>query len=369
MLITTPLSSHAAYKIAGQFDLGGKIASVEPCGGGKINDTYLVVLVSGERRILQRLNPAVFPEPVQIMHNLRIITEHMAARLPDHLVAGARWEISLIYRTRAGQDFFVDQSGGIWRAMSFIANATAYSFVQNIDHAREAGAALGRFHCLLAELDPGRLRDTLPGFHMTPGYLRRFDQVAAECGPLAEKPKRLARFIAERRPLADLLEDRKNTQLIKKRIMHGDPRLNNIMIDDRTGRAVALIDLDTVKSGLIQYDIGDLLRSACNPAGGETIDLKTVRFDTDLYRAILTGYLGEARAFVSEQDLDAIPDSALVIAFELGLRYCTDFLEGNVYFKANSPNHNLQRAAVQFKLVEQIEALMSQLVVIVEKLR
>lgn len=354
--------------IANEFDLGGGVAAIAEYGSGKINDTYLVTLVSGERRILQRLNPHVFPAPKQVMSNLRIITEHMAGRVESVLTAAERWEIPRIYRTRAGQDFSIDREGGVWRCMGYIGNATAFIKVQNHYHAREAGAALGRFHQLLSDLDPGRLYDTLPGFHITPGYLNRYDQVIAKCGPLPEETQALVRFIAARRDIAYLLEERKTAQTLKLRIMHGDPKLNNIMIDDRTGQAVALIDLDTVKPGLIQYDIGDLLRSACNPAGGDALDVNAVRFDVDLYRAILTGYLTHARACVSELDLQAIPDSVLIIAFELGLRYFTDFLEGSVYFKAATPVQNLNRASVQFRLVERIEEAKQQLAGIIDEI-
>jgi len=352
--------------IAGQFDLGGVVAGIKEFGGGKINDTFLVALTSGDRRILQRINTRIFLAPELIMENLRIITEHMAGRLPQIIVPGERWEIPRIYSAKTGQDFWQDQKGGFWRVMGFISGATAVATVQSLDHAGQAGVALGRFHRLLADLEPGRLHDTLPGFHSTPGYLRRYDQVLNKREPLPAEILPLAHFIAERREIAFLLEQRRTAGTLSQRVMHGDPRLNNIMIDAQSGRAVALIDLDTVKPGLIHYDIGDLLRSACNPAGGEAIDLNKVHFDIDLYSAILTGYLSQIRICLNADDLAAIPDSVLVIAFELGLRYFTDFLEGNVYFKAVTPEHNLRRAAVQFRLVEQIEAVLPALRQIVE---
>jgi Ser/Thr protein kinase RdoA (MazF antagonist) len=177
------------------------------------------------------------------------------------------------------------------------------------------------------------------------------------------------RFVQARRAWASVLEDAKASGELFERPIHGDPKINNIMIDERTGRAVSIVDLDTIKPGLVHYDIGDCLRSCCNPLGEETTEVEGVHFDLALCRAILEGYLGEAQRFMTQADYAYMYDAVRLIAFELGLRFFTDYLEGDVYFKARYPEHNLTRALVQFKVAESIEAQAGQIQAIVAALQ
>ncbi len=176
-------------------------------------------------------------------------------------------------------------------------------------------------------------------------------------------------FISTRRALAPVLEDAKAQGRLRLRPIHGDPKVNNVMMDANTGLAVGLVDLDTVKPGLVHYDLGDCLRSGANPLGEETQDWEAVRFDLELGRAILQGYLSRARDFLAEYDYAYLYDAMRVIAFELGLRFFTDYLEGNVYFKARHPEHNLLRALVQFRLTESIESQEGAIRAIIRELR
>jgi Ser/Thr protein kinase RdoA (MazF antagonist) len=242
--------------------------------------------------------------------------------------------------------------------LSFVPRSVCYQTVQDADHAREAGYALGRFHSLISDLDVDRLHDTLKGFHITPQYLRHYDEVLATYDTAAASPQVAygMRFVEERRAWVSVIEDAKARGDLVQRPIHGDPKINNIMVDEQTGRAVSIVDLDTVKPGLVHYDIGDCLRSCCNPLGEETEQLDEVCFDADLGQAILEGYLAQARGFLSASDYVYLYDAIRLIAFELGLRFFTDHLEGDVYFRARHRGHNLMRALVQFKLTESIEA-------------
>jgi Ser/Thr protein kinase RdoA (MazF antagonist) len=214
---------------------------------------------------------------------------------------------------------------------------------------------LGRFHNLLSTLPPERLADPLPGFHVTPGYLAQYDAVAAQNPPgPSREAAYAARLVAQHRARAAVLEAASARGRLLRRVIHGDPKVNNVLFDAVGGQAVALVDLDTVKPGLVHYDIGDCLRSACNPLGEETEHWEQVRFEPELCRALLQGYLSEARGFLTGCDYDYLYDAILLLAFELGLRFFTDYLAGNVYFKAACPEHNLARALVQFKLTESI---------------
>jgi len=239
--------------------------------------------------------------------------------------------------------------------MSFI-DATSFDTIRGRDHAREVGYALGVFHTLLSDLPAETLADTLEGFHVTPRYLRHYDEVLATCRTGGSPDVQYCRrFVHERRALAPVLENARAEGRLMLRVIHGDPKVNNIMMDRASGHAVSMIDLDTVKPGLVHYDIGDCLRSGCNPLGEETGAWEEVRFDIDCCKAILEGYLQTARKFLTGDDFAYLYESIRLIAFELGLRFFTDYLEGNVYFKVNRPEHNLARALVQFRLTRSIE--------------
>jgi Ser/Thr protein kinase RdoA (MazF antagonist) len=283
---------------------------------------------------------------------------------------GRRFELPRVLLTPDGCDHVHDATGSFWRALSFIDRAETFDIIEDQDHAREVGYALGLFHHLLADLPPHRLADTLPGFHVTPGYLRHYDEVlAARTAPPSGEVDFCLKFIAERRALAPVLEDAKHRGKLKDRVIHGDPKVNNVMLDVDNGLTVALVDLDTVKPGLVHYDLGDCLRSGCNPLGEETAAWEAVRFEPDLARAILAGYLPWGQNFLTGSDYAYLYAAIRILAFELGLRFFTDYLAGNVYFKARHPEHNLARALVQFTLTGSIEAQAGVLQSILRELR
>ena len=272
--------------------------------------------------------------------------------------------------TGADQDLWRDPDGSCWRALSFIQGARPFDTIQDMHHAGEVGFALGLFHSLISDLPVACLADTLEGFHVTPRYLAHYDEVAA-VRSLRQSPEvayALA-FVEARRCIAGILEEARVKQKLVPRPIHGDPKINNIMIDLATHWAVSMIDLDTVKPGLVHYDIGDCLRSCGNPLGEETEQWEAVRFEPDLCRTILQGYLERARTFLTGNDYEYLFEAIRLIAFELGLRFFTDYLEGNVYFRARHEEHNLARALVQFKLTESIESQEQAIRAIIEELR
>ena len=230
------------------------------------------------------------------------------------------------------------------------------------------------FHSLISTLPTDRLADTLEGFHITPGYLSQYEAVLKNRKATATASERMEDvqycldFVAQRKDWVPVLENAKASGHLPLRPIHGDPKVNNIMLG-RDGRAVSLIDLDTVKPGLVHYDIGDCLRSGCNPLGEETTDWQQVVFDPELAKAMLGGYLSLAKDFLTPQDYDYLYDGIRLIAFELGLRFFTDYLAGDVYFKVKHPEHNLDRALVQFQLTSSIEAQEDALKSMIESMR
>ena len=342
--------------VAHQFAPRARILDVREYGSGNLNDTYLATLEGAEPIVLQRINTYVFRQPELIMRNMRTFSEHVLARLQREPL-DRRWEVPRVYAAQDGRDFYIDGEGAFWRAIGYVGHSRCYQTVQSADHAREAGFGLGMFQNLISDLDPARLYDTLEGFHVTPRYLAHYEQVVAGTQVVRSPGVRYGmQVVAARAGWASVLEDALAQGKLRLRPIHGDPKINNIMIDDATGQAISLIDLDTVKPGLVHYDIGDCLRSCCNGLGEETDRIDEVRFDVDLCRAILEGYLSVADRFLDANDVAYLYDAVRLIAFELGLRFFTDYLEGDVYFKVQHPEHNLQRALVQFKLTESIEA-------------
>lgn len=345
---------------ARRFSRGNRIAEVRAHGSGNVNDTFLVSLASGcgSQFILQRLNTGVFRNPELVMRNMRIATEHAAARLERTPMGERRWEIPRLQTTTDELNYWVDSAGQFWRALSLISDTDSFDCVRDSTHAGEIGYALGLFHHLVSDIPEGTLGDTLKGFHVTPAYLRRYDEVVEkrETGAALQERDYCAGFVESRRGQAHVLEQAAADGKLLLRTIHGDPKINNVMIDRKSGQAVGMVDLDTVKPGLVQYDIGDCLRSCCNTLGEETDQPDRVHFDLGICQAVLRGYSFHAGRFLTQSDYDFIYDAVRLIAFELGLRFFTDYLEGDVYFKVRYREHNLQRAIVQFRLVESIEA-------------
>ena len=384
MTLASSSATRSLEVIAGRFHPPDQIDAIDAIGSGNVNDTFLVRLAresNPDAFVMQRINTQVFTRPDLVMGNLIALGRHVQRRIASGLpeLDGRRWEVPRVLSTLSEDRHWVEHEGQFWRSISYIGAATAHDVVSDCAHAREVGYGLGMFHHLISDLPVEALADTLEGFHVTPAYLKRYDCVlsawpGAHCdvdGDVDVDASRLSEafaYVAQGRAGADVLEAACSRGELQRRPIHGDPKINNVMIDETSGQAVGLIDLDTVKPGLIHYDIGDCIRSCCNAAGEETTDLESVGFDLNLCEAMLEGYINVARGFLSEWDLHYLPDCIRLIPLELGLRFLTDHLEGNVYFKTDRPSHNLQRAAVQFKLVQDIENQMPALQRLIQRL-
>ena len=345
------------HDIAVRFDLGGNVLDVQTYGHGLINDSFIVTTDTGHQAILQRINRHVFPRPELIMENLRILADHVHARRARISRTAGALRLPEIFTTREGKDFLIDPSGGFWRALGFIENTRTFEILKDAPLGEEAGMALGRFHALVHDLDSARLHQTLPGFHYAPGYFAHFLRACARPQRTIASRELLhaLAFVEERWNHTRALETARRAGKLTVQPIHGDTKLNNFLFDAESGRAVSLIDLDTVQPGLIHYDVADCLRSCANPAGESPDDIAEVRFELDMARAILKGYVEEARGFLTPADYEYLYDAIRLIPLELGLRFLTDYLEGDHYFKTEWPGQNLHRAMVQFRLIEAIE--------------
>lgn len=328
--------------IAEQFAQQQTILGIEPLGNGLINDTFLV-RTSGQSFVLQRLNQQVFPAPEQVMENLQQLSQHLSQQ-------ASKLQFPAVLLTNNQQAFYRDSQQQIWRGLELISPAESREQLSNNDEAAQVGFALAHFHRLCSNLPTERLLDTLPGFHITPQYFQQYQAIINQ--PLSVKNDQDFRFcrdfIASQVDKLSILEDAKQRGELVERVIHGDPKLNNFLFRPDSQTIISLIDLDTVKPGLVHYDIGDCLRSCCHLTD-------TNQFDVARCEIILTSYLQEAGGFFSTADYDYLYAAIWLIPFELGLRFFSDYLQGNRYFKIQHPQHNLQRAKAQFALCANIE--------------
>ena len=326
------------------------IAAITPLAAGNVNHTWLVLLKDGSRRVLQRLNPAVFPDPGLVMDNLHLVSSHLRRRLEDLHITGL--EVLRVLRAENGADRLPDADGGIWRMVDHIDAGGTRRTVDNRAQATAIGRTLGCFHLLLADLEPSLLGDPLPGFHVTPAYLAAYDRAAARNAAATDEERFCAACIASHRSLATALH--RDGSGLRRQVIHGDPKVANFLFAPGCDRVVSLIDLDTVAPGLLLHDLGDCLRSCCNRQGEDPDDPARTRFDADLFSAVLAGYAQVAGNLPGAADRALLPTAVQVITFELGLRFFTDHLQGNRYFAVDRPGHNLHRALVQFHLLRSL---------------
>ncbi len=351
----TAISTDLPVAAAGAFALCGAVLDVRLHGRGLIHDTYLVTTndATTPHAILQRINRRAFEHPALIMDNLRTLLDHVAARQAGHQ-DGLRFPT--LYATHDGAALYTDVEGGCWRAMSYIENTHSYHRPKSPRHAWQAGSALGRFHALVGDLDPARMHDTRPDFHHTPRHIERLERIASA------NPQRRDRevdgwlaFVAARRSEADTIEAALARGTIVRSIVHGDPKLDNVLFDTDSDEAVSLIDLDTVKPGTVHHDIADCLRSCCNRSGETAADADAVRYDLDMCRAGLSGYFAAAGSQARALRPDELYAAIRLIPLELGVRFLADHLDGDRYFRIERTGQNLVRAATQFRLSADIE--------------
>jgi hypothetical protein len=334
------------------------ITRQDTLGRGNVNDTWYVKTATGETFVLQRLNPHVFPNPGLVQDNLVTITSHLHSQCQNISTHFIPLRLCL---NPSGAHSYIAPDGSWWRLLTYIENSRVVATVKTAEQAREIGRGLAVFHTLTASLDPASLGDPLPGFHCIPHY---FDEYTQICGRTEKEDTDCRKFINQRSNQLARLEHAAQKGEISTRVVHADPKAANFLFSKDGHQVISLIDLDTVRSGLLLHDLGDCLRSCCNRAGEEQYDPAEISFDPDFFAAVLTGYAPFAAKNLTACDRELLVESVRLISFELGLRFYTDHLAGNQYFKVEHPRHNLFRARAQFALVRSIEEQYSTLTAI-----
>ena len=348
-----------ALVVASEFSFGGKIVSAGPYGSGHINDTFLTLVeIAGQQRrfILQRINHQVFKQPDLLMENVARVCAHAHAKLRAAGTNDAHRRALRLIPTHQGKAWHIDPSANRWRCYDFIEGATGHDVVRSPAQAEAAAKAFGAFQSLLADLPGDRLHETIPDFHHTPSRFARFQAALAKDthGRAASVGPEIA-FALARASEVSVVVDALRDGSLPERVTHNDTKLNNVLLDDVTQEGVCVIDLDTVMPGSALYDFGDLVRTSTSPAAEDETDLSQVRMQLPMFEALVRGYLASARGFLTPREKDLLPFAGKLITFEIGLRFLTDWLEGDTYFKIKRPAHNLDRCRTQFKLVASIE--------------
>lgn len=361
---------HDIKKIAAQFQIDGRYIASEPYGTGHINDTYAsrYKTADGEARFIhQRINQNVFGNPPELMDNVARVTKYQRKKI---IAAGGnpdRESLTLV-PTTDDKIFLTDDEGNFWRTYLFITGAKTYDVVENIDHVFSAARTFGQFQKLLADLPGDRLHETIPNFHNTKLRFDAFlEALKRDTKSRAREVKEEIDFLLARRQDASVLVNLIKAGKIPERVTHNDTKFNNVMIDDKTGEGVCVIDLDTTMPGLAGYDFGDLVRTAANPGLEDEKDLSGIWLDVDMFTRITHGYLDAARDFLTDVEVEYLVFAARLMVFENAVRFLTDHLSGDVYFKIHREGHNLDRCRTQMKLVQDMENKMDELQAIVAK--
>jgi len=339
------------------FEIDGDFMEARRFGSGHINDTFAVTTRNNgyrTRYVIQRINHKVFKNPVTRMDNIRRVTQHQQAKLNGHDDA-ARRSLALVPAIDGGIHY-QDGDGNFWRCYYFIERAHTYDMTETPEQAFQAASAFGQFQKDLADLPGERLHETIPDFHNTPLRLKNLQRaVEVDACNRAVMVKKEIDFALAREAMTGEIQELAKNGDIPERITHNDTKLNNVMLDDETRQGICVIDLDTVMSGFVLHDFGDLVRSCTNPAAEDERDLSKVTMQMHMYEALVKGYLSTAGDFLTATEKSHLALGGKVITFETGIRFLTDYLEGDSYFKTSRKEHNLDRCRNQFRLVSSIE--------------
>ena len=356
-----------------QFPDFGKINGYKPITDGHINDTYVVEYLLDDgavaKYLLQRINTNVFKKPVELMENVMGVTAHLRNKIIA--VGGDPMRETLtVYPAKDGKNYVMSDDGGCWRLYNFVDDTYSINELTNPEDFRNAALTFGNFQKLLADYPIETLHDTIPNFHNTPSRFNDF-KTAVENNFSGRKEECLPEieFVLAREKDCSVITDLLDSGVMPLKVTHNDTKLNNVLFDKKTNKGICVVDLDTVMPGSSLYDFGDSIRFGANTAAEDEKDLSKVSLSLEYFKAYVDGYLETAGDSLTKEEVDLLPFASKLLTFECGMRFLTDFLNGDVYFKTEYPEHNLVRARTQFKLVADIEAKMDEMTAIVDEIK
>lgn len=345
-------------EIFAQFAIDGELIAAAPHGSGHINDTYLGTYRTqyGDcHYIHQRINHHVFKEPEKVMENIERVTHYARQQIIAEGGDPQRETLTLV-PTKDGRFFVQTSTGETWRTYTLIEGAHTYEVAENLDQVYNAARAFGRFQKLLDSLPGPRLHETIPNFHHTRNRYETF-LLALQADPAnrAAGVKSEIDFILQREADASIIVDLLALGALPERVTHNDTKLNNVLIDDQSGRGICVIDLDTMMPGSALYDFGDLIRMGTATAPEDELDLDNVDVNLSLFEQLARGYLDATRDLLTQRELDLLVFAGRLITYEQAIRFLGDYLNGDTYYKIHRPGHNLDRARTQIKMIAEME--------------
>jgi aminoglycoside phosphotransferase (APT) family kinase protein len=344
--------------ISQRFQIYGQILHAETCKIGHINETYTATYDQGGilvRYIHQKINQAVFKNPAAVMENVMRVTRHIARKLTAQGAREITRRALTVVPTRDGQPYYCDDNGDCWRTFVFVEKVQSFESVQSPAQAYQAGKAFGDFQSLLADLGGQRLHETIPEFHNTRKRFEALQQaIAGDHCNRARFARKEIDFALAQEPWIGTLLDAHARGDVPERVTHNDTKFNNVMLDWETGHAMCVVDLDTVMPGLVLYDFGDMVRTTTSPTLEDEKDLTKVQAQMPMFEALARGYMESAGEFLSGAERAYLAFSGKLITYTIGIRFLTDYLLGDTYFRVHRPDHNLDRCRTQFKLVNSI---------------
>jgi hypothetical protein len=358
-LSSYPLTDAALRRVVGAFNILGDYAGAVPYGSGHINDTFAATTSQGGasvRYIIQRINDAVFRSPLALMENVARVTAHLRSCAEELGMEQPSRRVLTLVHSRAGVPHHVDDEGHVWRCYVFIEGARSWDILQTPAQAYEGARAFGAFQRLLTGLPGPRLGETIPLFHHTPNRVGALTAaVAADDVYRASAASAEITFAQHREELATALLRHHEAGAIPERITHNDTKLNNVLLDDITGEGLCVLDLDTVMPGLSLYDFGDMVRTATNPVAEDHREPAAVHVAVPMFAALVRGYLAGAGDMLLPLERELLVTAGKLLTYECGVRFLTDHLQGDTYFRIHRPDHNLERARTQFALLHSLE--------------
>jgi Ser/Thr protein kinase RdoA (MazF antagonist) len=339
------------------FDLEQADFQIAPYGSGHINHTYL--LKSDQLQhpdyLLQKINNYVFKDVDGLMNNVARVIRHLKDKLRKDPGADENKEVLTLLPARDGKQYYQDSKGEYWRIYHYLDDTKSYDLVTSTTQAFEGGKAFGRFQLLLADLDAALLIETIPNFHHIEKRLQTFEQSCIQDAVSRKKDcQPEIDFIRERAERMCIILEKGRKGLIPLRITHNDTKFNNVLLDPQDN-AQCVIDLDTVMPGYVAYDFGDAVRTIINTCVEDEPDLSKISLNTSLFKAYTEGYLQEAIDFLTDEEIESLIEGAFLLPYMQAVRFLTDFLDGDKYFKIHSPLHNLQRTRAQLQLLSKLE--------------
>ena len=357
---------NSVEKLAENFDLGSKIVSVRECNVGLINGTYFID-TENNRYVLQKINQNVFKRPEQVMANIVAVTKHIKKKIKKEHDEGNGCTLDFL---RSGKNyFFYDEDGEYWRCYKFV-EGKSHQACESTELMTEVGRTFGNFQRLLSDFDASTLYETIPNFHNTEKRFETFEKtVAADPVGRAASVADEIEFVRARHAICSIIVNGIAQGKYPLRVTHNDTKLNNVIMDAETGKGRCVLDLDTIMPGSLLYDFGDAIRFGASSAAEDETDLSKVFVKTDMFEAFANGFAEGIGSGISNDELDAFPDAAKIITFETGMRFLTDYIDGDNYFRIAYPEHNLDRARNQFKLVSDMESKENEFCAIINKLK